>query len=427
MSTVEPKVLHQQLQKWMRTRENVFFYDSCGVQNAFSLGKYQWIMGEGITDQLVLKVHETIDWNTVRGFLKQNPWCFITVSYDLKNKITGLSSENPDHLGWPLLTLVAPENVISLDHSGSIKVYARDEQELVNSILSAKQIDRPVPKTAYSREIASMSREDHHRKVEYIKEQIAEGNLYEMNLCMENILEEFSTNDAFGIYEDLVKTSPTPFSAYVKLGSQHLICASPERFITRKNDRIYSQPIKGTSRRYEDEQQDLISRLHLANSIKERAEHIMIVDLVRNDLSKICNTGTVRVDELFGIYGFKQVNQMISTVSGELQGNVDLVDCLLATFPMGSMTGAPKHITMQYIDQVETASRGWYSGSVGYQEPGGDFDLNVVIRSLAYDSDKHLAKYSVGGAITYDSDPEAEYEECLLKALAIRTVLDAGN
>ena len=183
---------------------------------------------------------------------------------------------------------------------------------------------------------------------------------------------------------------------------------------------------KGTSQRFKDENKDAASRLHLANSIKERAEHIMIVDLVRNDLSKLCEAGTVRVEELFGIYGYRHVNQMISTISGKLVDDFNFIDTIKATFPMGSMTGAPKYIVLKFIESLESVARGWYSGSIGYIDPSGNMDSNVVIRTLLYDKSMKIASFSVGGAITFDSDPDQEYEECLLKSKAIRMLLDTN-
>ena len=201
------------------------------------------------------------------------------------------------------------------------------------------------------------------------------------------------------------------------------MCASPERYLLKRDNHVFSQPIKGTAPRFDNATEDRMSRLHLANSIKERAEHVMIVDLVRNDLSRVSEAGSVVVDELFGIYGYRHVYQMVSTISGQLAHPTNLLDLLQVTYPMGSMTGAPKHIVMNYIDQIEQTTRGWYSGTVGYCSPDGTIDSNVVIRSIMYDADAQLAKYNVGGAITYDSDPEAEYQECLLKSKAIRKLL----
>jgi para-aminobenzoate synthetase component 1 len=160
----------------------------------------------------------------------------------------------------------------------------------------------------------------------------------------------------------------------------------------------------------------------LEQSEKDRAENIMIVDLVRNDLSRVCKAGTVKVEELCQVYSFEHVHQMISTVRGELQDSVSLQDIWMATFPMGSMTGAPKRAVMEHIDRYEDFARGLYSGSVGWMW-GDDFDFNVVIRALQYDASSQLLGYHVGGAITFDSSPQAEYQECLDKAAGIRRAL----
>ena len=160
------------------------------------------------------------------------------------------------------------------------------------------------------------------------------------------------------------------------------------------------------------------------NSAKDRSENVMVVDLVRNDLSKVCKEGTVRVDELYGIYSFPQVHQMISTVSGELKEEVCFTDILKATFPMGSMTGAPKNKVMHLIEKYEQTKRGIFSGAVGYISPNGDFDFNVVIRSIMYNADTSYLSFQTGSAITFYSDPEKEWEECLLKAEAIKVVLE---
>ena len=202
--------------------------------------------------------------------------------------------------------------------------------------------------------------------------------------------------------------------------------ASPERFIKKEGQFIYSQPIKGTSKRGDNEASDEINKQILLNSEKEKAENLMIVDLVRNDLAKSAKTGSVKVNELYGIYSFKQVHQMISTVSAELQDDIHIAQIIKNAFPMGSMTGAPKVKAMVLIDQYEQTKRGLYSGAIGYIEPNGDFDLNVVIRSLQYNSVKKYLNFEVGSAITFDSIPEDEYEECLLKAAAMMKVL-VGN
>jgi para-aminobenzoate synthetase component 1 len=202
------------------------------------------------------------------------------------------------------------------------------------------------------------------------------------------------------------------------------MCASPERFICKKGNNIYSQPIKGTIARGNNESEDESNKHQLLNSEKERAENLMICDLVRNDLSRACETGSIQVNELFGIYSFKQVHQMISTISGNLKPEITLEEIIRYTFPMGSMTGAPKIKTMELIEQYENSQRGLYSGAVGYINPNGDFDFNVVIRSIQYNSLSHYTSYMVGSAITFDSNPEEEYQECLLKAKAMIEVLE---
>ncbi len=230
--------------------------------------------------------------------------------------------------------------------------------------------------------------------------------------------------DPFDVYHQLAGRSPNPFSGLYRVDDQWLICASPERFLRKTGQRLISQPIKGTLSRMGTDTASLdAERRQLANSSKDRAENVMVVDLVRNDLSRICREGSVQVDELFGIYSFAQVHQMISTVSGMVDEPVSMSRILKATFPMGSMTGAPKIRVMQLIEQYEKNTRGIFSGALGYIQPNGDFDFNVVIRSLMYNAQSGHLSYKVGSGITIYSEPELEWEECLLKAKAIEAVL----
>ncbi|MEQ8572889.1 MAG: anthranilate synthase component I family protein, partial [Fulvivirga sp.] len=223
-------------------------------------------------------------------------------------------------------------------------------------------------------------------------------------------------------FRSLTKKSPTPFSTLYKNTEHYLICASPERFIKKEGSKLVSQPIKGTARRGSSEYEDEIIKQELRTNEKELAENMMIVDLVRNDLAKSCIPGSVKVEQMFGIYTFNQWHQMISTVTGQLKNEVKAIEAIKNAFPMGSMTGAPKIKVMELIEKYEVSKRGIYSGSVGYFSPNGDFDFNVVIRSLIYNSSTKNLSFQVGGAITYDSDANAEYEECLLKASAISSL-----
>ena len=210
-----------------------------------------------------------------------------------------------------------------------------------------------------------------------------------------------------------------PFASFYKQNQNVLMGASPERYLCKRGDKLYSQPIKGTYRRGKNPEEDKQLKTALRDDLKEQTENVMIVDLVRNDLSRTAAKSSVKVEELFGMYTFPQVHQLISTVSSTLKSDVHFTEAIRCSYPMGSMTGAPKISAMKLIDQYEKTKRELYSGSVGYIDPYGNFDFNVVIRSLLYDTQKQYLSLTVGGAITNQSDAEKEYEECLLKAKAI--------
>ena len=257
-----------------------------------------------------------------------------------------------------------------------------------------------------------------------LQQHILQGNCYEINFCQE-FYNDHAVINPLQVYMALSKESPNPFSCYYKLEDKYLLCASPERYLRKKGNRLISQPIKGTIRRNNKRAEaDAFNRETLQHSSKERSENIMIVDLVRNDLAKVCIEGSVKVDELMGIYAFPQVYQMISTISGEVAHTVPVTNIVKATFPMGSMTGAPKKRVMELIEQYEQTKRGLFSGAVGYISPVQDMDFNVVIRSILYNASNRYLSFQTGSAITYYSRAEDEYEECLLKAEAIKKVLN---
>ena len=245
-----------------------------------------------------------------------------------------------------------------------------------------------------------------------------------MNFCQEFFIEEAEVNP-YALFEKFNAIGKAPFAAFYKFKNKYLICESPERFVTKQGQKLISQPIKGTIKRGSTFEEDEQLKIELFNSPKDRSENVMIVDLVRNDFGKSCKTGSVQVEELFGIHSFEQVHQMISTVVGELDEEIHIIDAIKNAYPMGSMTGAPKIRAMQLIEQYEKTKRGLYSGTVGYITPEGDFDFNVVIRSMIYNADKKYLSYQTGGAIVFDSSPEGEYEECLLKAKGFLEVI--GN
>lgn len=265
--------------------------------------------------------------------------------------------------------------------------------------------------------------ESYKERLTAIKKHILRGDCYELNFCQSFFANDVCIDPLF-FYSRLAEISPNPFGAFYKLKDKYCLCASPERFLKKQGEDIISQPIKGTSKRdLSDLNIDEANRQYLQNSSKEKIENVMVVDLVRNDLSRICREGTVHVKELFGIYSFPQVHQMISTVAGKLQYGIQWTDAIKACFPMGSMTGAPKIRVMELINEYEETPRGLFSGSIGYVDPSSDFDFNVVIRSLMYDDTKKLITFKAGGGITFNSDIEEEYKESLLKAGAIISLL----
>jgi para-aminobenzoate synthetase component 1 len=327
---------------------------------------------------------------------------FGCVGYNLKNRFEKLYSNKQDPVGFPDFGFVEAQGFFTDDEFGWEDAFPRT----LNAI-------KVTPR---------MSRTDYMEAVRRVKEHLRAGDIYEMNLCMEFYAEGVFT-DPFSLYLKLTEASPMPFSCFLKMGSRYLICASPERYLAKRASRLISQPIKGTAPRGLNEADDLRLAEELLTSEKEKSENTMIVDLVRNDLSRVAKPDSVRVDELCKLHAFPGVFQLISTVSCEVENETTFEDFLKASFPPGSMTGAPKISAMQLIERYEKSNRGLFSGAVGYLLPDGDFDLNVVIRSLFYNAETGYLSFQVGGAITLLSDPQAEYEECMVKASAMARVL----
>ncbi|UEG50378.1 anthranilate synthase component I family protein [Ferruginibacter lapsinanis] len=353
----------------------------------------------------------------------QNDWLFGHIGYDIKNEIEQLSSENFDGVAFSDAFFFVPEIILQLsEHQVTVFFDEGSAEEIIEAIkLSASTINDLPAKTAIIN--SRFTQQEYIDAVKKIQQHILRGDCYELNFCQEFFADNIMI-DPLSVYHHLVKFSPNPFSALYKLEDKYCICASPERYLKRSGNQIISQPIKGTAKRdLQHVEVDEANKLHLINSAKEKSENVMVVDLVRNDLSKICVENSVQVDELFGIYSFPQVHQMISTVSGKVTADTDWIDIVKATFPMGSMTGAPKKKVMQLIEEFEKTKRGLFSGAVGYIKPDGDFDFNVVIRSILYNASTNYLSFQVGSAITFYSEAEKEYEECLLKVEAIVKVL----
>jgi len=358
-------------------------------------------------------------------------WLFGYLTYDLKNVTEILISSNSDNQAFPLLQFFAPQVVVE-KRAESVSFYFDDEyisekdaKDIVDFCFSTSAPQKEEKNEKINIQ-SKISKEEYINAVNKLKEHIYKGDIYEINFCQEFFAEKVVLKTPL-IYKKLNEISGAPFSAYCKFQEHYLMCASPERFLKRKSDRLLSQPIKGTIRRSKDAEEDEELKKELYNNDKERSENVMIVDLVRNDLSRIAKKGSVEVEELFGIYTFKQVHHMISSISCELKETTTFTDIIRSMFPMGSMTGAPKISAMKLIEEHEKTKRGLYSGAVGYISPSGDFDFNVVIRSILYNAKNKYLSFITGSAITEKAEAEKEYEECLLKAKAMFEVLSSGN
>ncbi len=355
----------------------------------------------------------------------QHDWLYGYFSYDLKNEIEELSSCNPASIPCSHLEFVVPETIIKLVDDRMV-ISSFLEPEAIFTAIQNSPLNVRTSEPLQTIPVLKTSKTQYLRNVAKIKNAILEGEFYEMNYCIEYYGEQ-KDFDPLACYLRLNELSPMPFSAFMKSNDLFLMSATPERFLKKSGNQLISQPIKGTTRRSKDPNQDENLKLELANSEKDKAENLMIVDLVRNDLAKSSVPGSVVVDELFGIYSFQQVHQMISTVRSTIRPNVKVNDLIKNAFPMGSMTGAPKIRVMEEIELLEDTARGLYSGSVGFFSPESDFDFNVVIRSLIYSRQSGKLSFHVGSAITVDSDPEIEYAECLLKAGAILKALGISS
>jgi len=366
---------------------------------------------------------------TLKKFIDTtNDWVFGHFSYDLKNEVEHLHSKKPDGIGFPLMHFFVPKYVFIITNE-KLEVHYLPElssQKEVEDLTTQITNFQPPTSNFQLPSIKSRITKDQYiASVQQLQQRIQQGDIYEINFCQEFYAEEVNI-DPIDTFEKLSAVSEAPFSCFYKCENNYLMCASPERFIKNTNGKIVSQPIKGTRRRGNTVIEDGKLKNELLLDEKERSENVMIVDLVRNDLSRTAKRGTVKVEELFGVYTFKQVHQLISTISSEIKEGIHPVDVIKNAFPMGSMTGAPKIKAMELIEKHESFKRGLFSGSVGYFDPDKNFDFNVVIRSIQYNSDRHYISFSTGGAITAKAAAEAEYDETMVKAKAMFEVLGSS-
>ena len=356
-----------------------------------------------------------------------NDWIFGYLTYDLKNSIENLRSNNFDGLGFSDLYFFQPKKLFLLKgEEVEIQYLKMVDDELKEDLINIDEIE--FNGQTHSEEPVKIKlrihKDEYFDKVGEMLGHIQRGDIYEANFCQEFYSENCRINP-LETFNKLNNISKPPFATFLKIEDKYLMSATPERYIKKDGCKVISQPIKGTEKRSDNKNEDQQLALELSNDEKERSENIMIVDLVRNDLSHTAKRGTVKVEELCKVYTFMQVHQMISTITSEVDEDISPIEILKTTFPMGSMTGAPKISAMKIIEELEETKRGLYSGSVGYFKPNGDFDFNVIIRSILYNATKQYISYSVGSAITAKSNPLKEYEECLVKAKAMRQVLES--
>lgn len=413
--------------QWAQQFDEVAWLDSNGYEQGH--GSYEAILAVDAFTAVKTDHHEAFDKLEEYQSIA-NDWLFGYLSYDLKNDVERLHSNNDDGLHFPDLYFFQPKKLFLFSENEVEALYLNfvsdeldtDWQDILNVSISKGELTMDPPVKIRLR----TSKDSYFGKVNEMLRHIERGDIYEANFCQEFYAEE-AIIDPLRTFEHLNAISRPPFATFLKLDKHFALSASPERYLKKEGATVISQPIKGTAKRIPNALEDQKMVEHLANDPKERSENIMITDLVRNDLSRFANKGSVVVEELCKIYTFEQVHQMISTIRCEVDTDLSPVTLIRKTFPMGSMTGAPKISAMKIIEALEDAKRGLYSGAVGYFAPNGDFDFNVVIRSILYNSENRYVSYSVGGAITAKSIPENEYEECLVKAKAMREVLEGDE
>ncbi len=419
------------LEKLDAAYESCFVFDSNAEENTDGFVFTKRIIALGTSKELSIRNSSGAIKELQRFIDEYSGWKFGYISYDLKNDIEELNSVNNDELNFFVLNFVVPDFVIECDYDATYLwsdsgINADGVQRFLSSLpFSSKNFDKPFKSHLHT--ISSrLSRDEYVNIVEKLKTFIQKGDVYEVNFCHEYYLRNCTLAPS-EIYYNLNRISKAPFSAFCKLREHYIISASPERFIRKEGRHLISQPIKGTKKRSSIVVEDEELKRSLRNSSKEKSENTMIVDIVRNDMSRVADPGTVNVDEYLEVYSFKQVHQLISTISCNVKEGTTFANIIESLFPMGSMTGAPKVRAMQLIDNLECTKRGAYSGALGYISPNGDFDFNVIIRSVLYNSSKKYASFMVGSAITHLSNPNDEYEECLLKAKAMVNAVGGGK
>jgi para-aminobenzoate synthetase component 1 len=414
---IDPEDFKSRALQWGSAFDVCCVLDSNNFSDTYS--KFDGLIAAGVKDELIAPVGSAF--SQLAAFRATHKgWLTGFLSYDLKNEIENLTSANQDRLHFPALYFFEPLHLIIIKGK-YVEVISANPTGLFQD-LQKQPKGNSIEQTSVNVK-SRITREEYLAAFEGIKAHIKRGDIYVTNFCQEFFAEN-ATVDPLSVFQRLNEISPNPFAAFFKLYDRHILSASPERFFAKRGEQLISQPIKGTAGRHKDAVLDHAAKFRLKTDPKELQENVMIVDLVRNDLTRSARPGTVTTPDLFAVYSFEQVHQMISTVTCQLCPNVSGVESIRNTFPMGSMTGAPKISAMELMDQFESSQRGVYSGALGYFSPDGDFDFNVIIRTILYDAKNKYLSFHAGSAITSDADAEKEYEECLLKISAIMSVID---
>lgn len=404
---------------WAQQFKNVCFLESNGY-----IDNYSSVSSILATDALqLIEIKEHAAFERLEEFKAKYPntWMFGFLSYDLKNETEDLQTKAPNTIGFPDLHFFIPKTIIEF-YDTWVEINSDDPASIFNIINETK-----VP-TGYTNSINveiqhRSSKEDYFKSFKNLMDHIVRGDIYEVNLCQEFFATQVNV-DPLELYNRLNEVSPSPFSAFFKLEDKYILSASPERFLAKREQYLISQPIKGTAPRGKDAKADAEIIQQLRSNPKEIAENMMVVDLVRNDLTQSAAPGSVITEQKLEVHSFKQVHQLISTISCSIDPKLSSVQAIKNIFPPGSMTGAPKVSAMKLCDQYEKSRRGVYSGALGYFAPNNDFDFSVIIRTILYNKTRQVLSYHTGGAITIDAEPEKEYQECLLKASGILKALN---
>jgi para-aminobenzoate synthetase component 1 len=418
IQVADPDSFKRKALQWASGFDVCCYLDSNNFNDTYS--KFDTLIAAGSKADVLANTGAAFE--RLEQFREQHKgWMTGFFSYDLKNEIESVTSENPDQLQFPDLYFFVPQHLMII-RDNEVEIIADDAQIVLG------EIERQALHTSDQATVINIqsriSKRQYLDSVEKIREHINRGDIYVTNFCQEFFAENAAI-DPLAVFLRLNEVSPNPFSAFFKWKDNYILCATPERFLAKRGDKLISQPIKGTAKRGSTLAEDERNIQELRNHTKELQENVMIVDLVRNDLTRSARQGTVKAEELYSISSFRHVHQMISTIVCELREDISPVQAIKNTFPMGSMTGAPKISAMQLMEEYEQSRRGVYSGAIGYFSPDDDFDFNVVIRTLLYSKANKYLSFHAGSAITYHADAEKEYEECLLKAQAILEVL--GN